>query len=51
MDNALVMKGEISTSFTSRGHPHSAPSIHDKVAAATPNVCYVNFCLILNIKY
>jgi len=47
MNNALAMKGERSTSFTSHGHPHSAPSIHDKAAAATPNVCYVHFCLIL----
>jgi hypothetical protein len=47
MNNVLVMKGEISTFFTSHGHPHSAPSIHDKAAAATPNVCYVHFCLIL----
>ena len=47
MNNVLVTKGEISTSFTSHGHPHSAPSIHDKAAAAKPNVCYVHFCFIL----
>jgi hypothetical protein len=41
------MKGETSTSFTSHDHPHSAPSIHDKAAAATTNVCYVHFYLIL----
>jgi hypothetical protein len=35
MNIALVMKGEISTFFTSHGHPHSAPSIHDKADAAT----------------
>ena len=47
MNNILAMKGETSTSFTSHGHPHSAPSIHDKAAAATPNFCYIHFCLIL----